>query len=125
MQCLAQLSALQHPAKARGLVWGFEERVIAVEGGVLALDDILDLADRFRRDIPNALKMLWNEEEIPGIDMPFFDEASRFLRAAAGIVLVHQAALVVHEAVQVAASTSQALAGIVGGSAPRLGPERA
>jgi hypothetical protein len=53
----------------------------------MSLDDILDLADRFGRDIPDSLKVLRNEHETPGIDMALFDEAPGLLRTAAGVVL--------------------------------------
>ena len=115
MQCLAQIRAFQHAAKPANLVRRLEKRVIAVDGGVLTLDDILDLADRLGRDIPDSLDMLWNKHEVSGIDVPGFDEASGLLRAPAGVVLVHQAALVVHEAVEIAAGAGQALAEVVGG----------
>ena len=97
--------------------------MIPVDGYVLPLDDILNLADGVRRDIPDALNVPWNEQEIPGIDVPLLDEAAGLLRATAGIVLVHQAALVVHEVVQVAAGAGQALAEVVGGHFQHLGPD--
>jgi hypothetical protein len=100
------------------LVRGLKERVIAVNGDVLSLDDILDFADRLGRYLTDSLKVIGNEHEIVGIDMPLFDEAPGLLVAAAGIVLVHQAALVVHEAVQIAAGTSQALPEIPDAAGP-------
>ena len=61
MQRPAHLLALQHASKPTDLVRGLEKRVITVDGHVLLLNDILDVADRFGRDIPDALDMLWNE----------------------------------------------------------------
>src|SRR5436190_17653176 len=98
MQRPAQILALQHAPEPVDLVRGLEKRVFTVNGDVLSLDDILDLADRLGRDIPDSLDMLGNEQEMVGIDMPLLDEASGLLRAATGVVLVHQTALVVHEA---------------------------
>ena len=49
--------------------------MIAIDSGVLTLDDILELADRLGRDIPDSLEMLWNEHEVSGIDVPRFNEA--------------------------------------------------
>src|ERR1700726_4910541 len=109
MQRPAQFLALQHAPKPADLVRGLKKWMIPVDGYVLPLDDILNLADRVWRDIPDALNVPWNEQEIPGIDVPLLDEAAGLLWATAGIVLVHQAALVVHEVVQVAAGASQAL----------------
>src|SRR4029077_4196604 len=97
--------------------------MIPVDGYVLPLDDILNLADGVRRDIPDALNVPWNEQEIPGIDVPLLDEAAGLLRATAGIVLVHQATLIVHEVVQVAAGASQALPKIVGGHLQHIGTD--
>src|SRR5262249_20424489 len=62
-QRVAQILALQHAAKPRDLIRRLEKRVIAVDLHVLSLDDILDLADRFRRDIADALKVVWNKHE--------------------------------------------------------------
>lgn len=89
MQCLAQIRAFQNAAKPADLVRRLEKWVIAVDGGVLTLDDILDLADRFGRDLPDLRDMLWNEHEVSGVDVPGFDEASGLLRTAAGVFLVH------------------------------------
>src|ERR1700722_876446 len=97
--------------------------MIPVDGYVLPLDDIVNLTDRVRRDIPDALDMPWNEQEIPGIDVPLLDEAVGLLRATAEIVLVHQAELIVHEVVQVAAGASQALAEVVGGNLQHVGTD--
>src|SRR5258707_13829087 len=115
MQRPAQILALQHAPEPVDLVRGLEKRVFTVNGDVLSLDDILNLADRFGRDVPDALDMLWNEQQVVRIDMPMLDEAPSLLRAATGIVLVYQTALVVHEVVQVAAGAGQALTEVVGG----------
>ena len=70
MQRPAHVLALQHAPEPADLVRRLEKRVIAVDGRVLSLDDILDLADRFGRDIPDSLDMLRNEQEVLGIDVP-------------------------------------------------------
>ena len=62
MQRPAQFLAPQNATEPVNLVRGLEKRVIPVEGHMLSLDDILDLADRFGRDIPDSLDMLWNEQ---------------------------------------------------------------
>src|SRR5581483_6568514 len=76
---------------------------------------ILDLPDRFARDISDALDMLRYEQQPVRVDMAMLDEAASLLRATAGVGLVHQAALIVHEAVQIAAGTGQGLAEVFGG----------
>src|SRR5438132_5340863 len=82
MQRAAQILALQHAPEPVDLVRGLEKRVFTVNGDVLSLDDILNLADRFWRDVPDALDMLWKEQQVVRIDMPLLDEAPGLLRAA-------------------------------------------
>ena len=62
MQRPAQILALQDAPEPVDLVRGLEKRVIAVDGHVLSLDNILDLADRFGSDVPDSRDMLWNEQ---------------------------------------------------------------
>jgi hypothetical protein len=87
--------------------------MIPEKGHVLSLDGIFKFADGLASHIPDALEMLWGEQEIVGIDMPCRDEAPRLIGATTWVVGVHQAALVVHEAVEVSASPAQALSKIV------------
>jgi hypothetical protein len=61
MERRAQVLTFQHSSEPTDLVRRLEERVIAVNGRVLSLDDILDFADRFAGDITDALDMLRNE----------------------------------------------------------------
>ena len=66
--------------------------MIAEDGDVLTLDDILDAADRFGRYIPDSLYMLGNEHEVRRINVSLFDEApgngdgARLFQAAAAEV---------------------------------------
>ena len=114
MQRSAHGIALQQLAKPACPVGRQEKWVVTVDGHVLSLDDVLDFADRLGRDIADALDMLRNEQEMVRINMPLLDEAAGLSWAATGVVLVHQTTLVVHEAVQVAAGTGQALTEVVG-----------
>ena len=50
--------AFQHAPEPMDLVQRLEKRVIAVNGRVLALHDILDLADCFAGDVPDSLDVL-------------------------------------------------------------------
>src|SRR3954467_9707077 len=103
MQRPEQGLAVQQSPKPADLVRWPEERVIAKDIRVLTLDDVLDLADRRRRDGADSLEVLWNEQEVVWIDVAVFDEPPRLLGAATGVVRVHKTALAVHEAVQVPA----------------------
>ena len=62
MQRPARILALQHASKPTDLVRGAEKRVFPEDGHVLSLNDIIDVADRFGRNIPDSLDMLWNEQ---------------------------------------------------------------
>ncbi len=55
-----------------------------------------------------------NELQLMRIDVTGVDEALSFLGATAGIVRVHQSALAVHELIQIAAGTREALPEVVG-----------
>ena len=90
---------LQETPKPTDVIRRLEKRVIAVDGCVLSFNDILDFVDHCGCDIPNSLDMLGNEQEMVGIDVSVFDEATSLLRAAAGIARVYETALVVHELV--------------------------
>src|SRR5262249_52974182 len=74
MQRPADLLALQHAPKPADLVRRLEKRVFTVNGRVVPLHDLLDFTDRCGRDISDALDMLWNEQQMVGIDMPMLDE---------------------------------------------------
>src|SRR5262245_34528587 len=56
--------------------------------------------------------------------MAGFDESAGLLGAAAGVVLVHQTALAVHEAVQIPAGACQALAEVAGAHLQHLAADR-
>jgi hypothetical protein len=58
-----------------------------------------------------------------GIDVPGLDEATRLLRAPAGIGAVHEPAPVIHEAVQVASCASEALTEVLTGDVQELGAD--
>jgi len=43
--------------------------------GVLLLNDIIDVADRFGGDIPDSLDMFGDEQKMVRIDVPMLNEA--------------------------------------------------
>ena len=113
MQRAAHIIAFQHAPQPVNFIRRLQKRVLAENGRVLSLHDILDFPDCFAGDIPDSLDMLRNEQQMVGIDVPMLDKSPRLFRAATGIALVHEPALVVHEAVQVPASPGQALTEVV------------
>src|SRR6185369_14679012 len=88
------------------------------------LDQILDFPHRVPRDIAHPLEMLRNKQQPVRIDMAMLDKTASLFGATAGIARVHEAALVVHEAVQVAAGPGEALAEIVGSHLQDLATDR-
>ena len=68
--------------------------------------------------------MLLREEKSGGIDIACFDEPAGLPAPPAGIGAVHEAALVVHEAVQAAARASQSLPEIGATDLLQFGPDR-
>src|SRR3984957_16281891 len=54
-----------------------------------------------------------DEQQILGINVACLYEATRLLGTPAGVLLVHQSALVVHEVAQVSPRTGQALSKVV------------
>src|SRR5262249_1066128 len=103
MQRRANFLGFQHPPQPSNLVRRSKKRVLAVDGRVVPPKDIFDLADCFRGGVLDSLDMEWHEPEMIGIDVPRLDESPGLLWTAAGVVLIHQPTLVVHEAVKVAA----------------------
>src|ERR1700719_3972001 len=67
-----------------------------------------------RCGFPHLADSFANEQEVLGIDVACLYEATGLLGTPAGVRLVYQSALVVHEVAQVSARTGQALAKIVG-----------
>ena len=86
MQRSAHIVEFEHAAKPVNVVRGLQKRVLAVNGGVSSLHEIVDLADRFLGDITDALDTLRHEQEMVGIDVPILDKAPRLLRAATRLV---------------------------------------
>src|SRR5438034_9179527 len=105
----AHLAAMQDAPKPVDLVRRLEEWVISENSYVLSLNEIVNFANRFAGDISDTLDMFRNEQQTVRVNMPLLDEAARLLWAPTRIALVHEAALVVHEAVNVTAGSGQAL----------------
>ena len=88
--------------------------VFPIDGCVLLFHDIIDFSNRIGCRIPDSPDMKRNESQMMRIDVPGVDEALGLLGATAGIVRVHQSALAVHELVEIAAGTREALPEVVG-----------
>src|SRR5882757_1496958 len=114
MQCGPDLLVFKDPSEPRDLIRRLKKRVITVKGRVLSFHDIIDFPRCFGSYVPNSLKMLWNEQELVRIDMSRLDESAGLFWAATWVLGVHQSALVIHEAVEVAAGPGQTLTKVVG-----------
>ena len=61
------------------MVGWFKERVVAEDGRVLTVEDVLDLANRAGRGLPNPPNVNGNEEQVIRIDVTGVDEPFVFL----------------------------------------------
>src|SRR6202162_3160314 len=66
-----------------------------------------------RYGFPHLADSFANEQEVLGIDVACLYKATGLLGTPAGVCVVYQSALVVHEVAQVSARTGQALAKVV------------
>src|ERR1700757_2257155 len=73
-----------------------------------------------RCGFPHLADSFADEQQILGIDVACLYEATSLLGTPAGVRLVDQSALVVHEVAQVSARTGQALAKVVGSNLQHL-----
>src|SRR3984893_4856607 len=73
-----------------------------------------------RCGIPHFADSLADEQQILGIDVACLYECTRLLGTPAGVRLVDQSALVVHEVAQVSPRTGQALSKVVGSDLQHL-----
>ena len=96
------------------LIRGLKKRVIAENGRVLPLHDIVDFPDCFAGDVPDRWTCSGTKSRLWGSTWPVLDESASLFWATTGIALVHEPALVVHEAVQVPARAGQTLTEVVG-----------
>src|SRR5712675_2147704 len=80
-------------------------RAFSVQGA----DSLMHLG----RGIPHLADSFADEQEVLGIDVACLYEATSLLGTPAGVRLVHQSALVVHEVAQVSPRTGQALSKVV------------
>ena len=115
MQGCPKIAVVEQLPQPVELVFRFEKGLLAEDRRVLFIHSILDGPhDTFCR-FRDASQMQRDELQMIGIDMPRLDEALGLLRAAAGVVRVDQAALAVHELVEVATGAGEALPEVVGG----------
>ena len=114
MQGRADFRSIQNLSEPMHLFGRLKKWVFPINGCVLPIHDIIDYSNRIGCRIPDLPNMQRNELQVMRIDVAGVDEALGFLGATAGIVCVHQSALAVHELVEVAAGTREALPEVVG-----------
>jgi hypothetical protein len=114
MQGRADFRSIQNLSEPMHLFGRLKKWVFPINGCVLPIHDIIDYSNRIGCRIPDLPNMQRNELQVMRIDVAGVDEALGFLGTTAGIVRVHQAALVVHELVEVPAGAREALPEIVG-----------
>jgi len=114
MQGRADIRPIQNLSEPMHLFGRLKKWVFPINGCVLPIHDIIDYSNRIGCRIPDSPDMQGNELQLMRIDVTSIDEAVSFLGATAGIVRVHQSALAVHELVEIAAGTREALPEVVG-----------
>ena len=114
MQGRADVWLLQNLTEPLHLFGWLKKRMFPIDGRVLPIHDIIDFSNRIGCRFPDSLDMQGNELQLMRIDVAGVDEALSFLGAAAGIIRVYQSALAVHELVEIAAGTREALPEVVG-----------
>jgi hypothetical protein len=114
MQGRADVRPIQNLTEPMHLFGRLKKWVFPIDACILPIHDIIDYSNRIGCRIPDLSNMQRNELQVMWIDVTGIDEALGFLGTTAGIVRVHQTALVVHELVEVAAGTREALPEIVG-----------
>src|SRR5258708_24904824 len=114
MQGRADFRSIQNLSEPMHLFGRLKKWVFPINGCVLPIHDIIDYSNRIDCRIPDLPKMQRNELQVMRIDVAGVDEALGFLWTTAGIVRVHQTALLVHELVEVPAGTGGVLPSIVG-----------
>src|SRR4029077_1399110 len=93
-------------------VWCLIERMSAEDLRAFVVQGVDGLM-HLRRGFLHLADSFPNEQDVPRIDVACLDETTGLLGTPAGVRLVHQPALVVHEVAQVSARTGQALAKVV------------
>src|ERR1700726_3130624 len=114
MQGRADFRSIQNLSEPMHLFGRLKKWVFPIDGCVLLFHDIIDFSNRIGGRLPDSPDMQGNELQLMRIDVTGVDEALSFLGATAGIVRVHQTALAVHELVEIAAGTREALPEVVG-----------
>src|SRR6266849_5744513 len=115
----AQIGALDQPPQHGREVWRLIERMSAEDLRAFSVQGVDNLMHLWC-GLPHLADSFAGEEEVLGIDVTGLYEATGLLCAPAGVRLVHQSALVVHEVAQVPPRTGQALAKVVGSDLQHL-----
>ena len=108
------VGAFENLPKPPGLVRRFEKGVIAIDGRVGLIGDIVNLANGAVGSFADSLHVWRGKKQAVRVDVPIVDEPFGFLRAAAWVARVHESALVIHELIKVAAGAGQGLPEVVG-----------
>ena len=114
MQGRADFRSIQNLSEPMHLFGRLKKWVFPINGCVLPIHDIIDYSNRMGCRIPDLPNMQRNELQVMRIDVAGVDEALGFLGTTAGIIRVYQSALAIHELVEIAAGTREALPETVG-----------
>src|SRR4029077_3216520 len=113
------IGAFDQPPQHWPEVWCLIERMSAEDFRAFSVEGVNGLM-HLRCGFPHLADSFANEQEVLGIDVTCLYEATGLLGTPAGVRLVYQSALVVHEVAQVSAGAGQALAKVVGSDLQEL-----
>ena len=114
MEGRADVRLFQNPPEPLHLFGRLKKWVFPIDACILPFHGIIDFSNRVGCRFPDSPDVQGNELQMMRIDVTGVDETPSFLGATAGIVRVHQSALAVHELVEIAAGTREALPEVVG-----------
>src|ERR1700741_4754665 len=107
-----ELRPRDQPPQHRREIWRLVERMSTEDFRAFFIEGAEGLM-HLRCGFAHLAYSLADEQQILGIDVACLYEATRLLGTPAGVRLVHQSALVVHEVAQVSPRTGQALSKVV------------
>jgi hypothetical protein len=113
MQGRPDVWLLQNLTEPLHLFGRLKKWMLPIDGRVLPMHDIIDFSNGIGCRFPDSPNVQGNVLQLMRIDVPGVDEALSFLGATARIVRVHQSALAVHELVEIAEGTREALSEVI------------
>lgn len=113
-KCRTDFRSIENLSEPQNPIRRHKERVIAIDASMGQFGNVIDLSNGVACGFANPLNMPTGEKQISRVDVSVVDEPLRLLGTAAGVVRVHESALMVHELIQVATGSRKRLPKIIG-----------